>query len=200
MKILFSHYTSGAAVATDLVNTSAHVRTDIGEVLTGPDALTTFLAEHDTRLDALPPGAAPTTDDLTAVLTLRQETRALLAATSEDEAVEGANHLAARATSGLSLLRDTEDRLQWYVTTAPGASVADELAALIGTGLLGVLHTLGHSRFRPCQSPTCTGLFVDTSKAGRRCYCIPNLCGNRLHVAKHRARQQARQQARDASR
>ncbi|CAM5455387.1 hypothetical protein GCM10010329_33480 [Streptomyces spiroverticillatus] len=194
MKILFSHYAPGAGVATDLVNTSATVRTDIGEVLGGPDALTTFLAEREVRLDALPPGTAPTEDDLAEVLTLRQETRALLAAEDEDEVVEGANLLAARATSGLSLLRDADGRLQWYVTTAPGASVADELAALIGTGLLGVLRTLGHDRFRPCQSPTCTGLLVDTSKAGRRCYCIPNVCGNRLHVAKHRARQRGARQ------
>ncbi len=189
MKIQFSHYAAGAGVATDLVNTSARVRTDIGEVLTTPEALTAFLAEHDVRLDALPPGTAPTEDDLAAVLTLRQETRALLAAATEEEAAEGANRLAARATSALSLLRDDDGRLQWHISTIPGASVADELAALVGTGLLGVLQTLGHSRFRPCQSPTCTGLFVDTSKAGRRCYCIPNLCGNRLHAAKHRARQ-----------
>ncbi|MCX5206573.1 CGNR zinc finger domain-containing protein [Streptomyces sp. NBC_00237] len=191
MKILFSRYATGAGVATGLVNTSAHVRTDIGEVLTGPAELTAFLAEHDVRLDALPPGTPPTDHDLTQVLALREETRGLLEAATEQEVAEGANRLAARATSGLSLLRDADGHWQWHVTTAPGASAADELAALVGTGLLGVLHTLSHDRFRPCASPTCTGLFVDTSKAGRRRYCIPHLCGNRLNVAKHRARQQA---------
>ncbi|MFD3514773.1 CGNR zinc finger domain-containing protein [Streptomyces sp. NPDC058657] len=188
--MLFSHYAVGAGVATDLVNTSSFVRTDIGEVLTGPAELSAFLVERDVRLDALPPGMAPTEDDLAEVLSLRQETRALLEADSEDEVIEGANRLAARATSGLSLLRDAEGRLQWHLTTAPGASVADELAVLVGTGLLGVLHTLSHDRFRPCASPTCSGLFVDTSKAGRRRYCIPPLCGNRLNAAKHRARRQ----------
>ncbi|MFI0975647.1 CGNR zinc finger domain-containing protein [Streptomyces sp. NPDC021093] len=188
----------GAGVATDLVNTSALVWRTAGEVLTGPAELAAFLAEHDVRLDALPAGGLPTDDDLAQVLELRQETRALLELTSEDEVVEGANRLVRRASAGLALLRDGEGAgegkgegdLQWYVTTAPNASVADELAVLVGTGLLGVLHTLSHERFRYCASPVCEGMFVDTSKAGRRRYCMPGLCGNRQHVANHRARQQ----------
>ncbi|MEK8171675.1 CGNR zinc finger domain-containing protein [Streptomyces sp. M19] len=68
--------------------------------------------------------------------------------------------------------------------------LADELAVLTGTGLLGALRTLGHTRFRPCASPVCDGVFVDTSRAGRRRYCMPDLCGNRINVAKHRARRQ----------
>ncbi|MFI0465948.1 CGNR zinc finger domain-containing protein [Saccharopolyspora sp. 5N102] len=61
----------------------------------------------------------------------------------------------------------------------------------MGTGLLGALRALGHDRFRDCASPGCNGVFVDTSRAGRRRYCMPELCGNRLNVANHRARRQA---------
>ncbi|MFI9778449.1 CGNR zinc finger domain-containing protein [Streptomyces sp. NPDC051956] len=34
-------------------------------------------------------------------------------------------------------------------------------------------------------------MFVDTSKAGRRRYCTPEVCGNRRNVANYRARRLA---------
>ncbi|WP_333908532.1 CGNR zinc finger domain-containing protein [Solicola gregarius] len=43
-----------------------------------------------------------------------------------------------------------------------------------------------------CQSPTCDGMFVDTSRAGRRRYCMPELCGNRANVVNVRACQSSR--------
>ncbi|MGW7410873.1 CGNR zinc finger domain-containing protein [Streptomyces sp. NPDC054863] len=177
-------------MATDLVNTSALVWRTAGEVLTDPAALAAFLDEHGLQLDASAPGELPTGADLAQVHALRDEIRGLLELPDEDEAVEGANVLVRRASAGLALLRDADGRLQWHVTTAPQASLADELAVLVGTGLLGVLHTLSHERFRHCASPVCEGMFVDTSKAGRRRYCMPGLCGNRQHVANHRARRQ----------
>lgn len=190
MKMIFSNYTFGAAVATDLVNTSGLVRINTGEVLTGPRALAHFLDGHEVSLDALPRGTLPTDEDLAQVLALRQETRALLESDDEDAVAEGANALTARAPTALSLLRDSSGSWEWHVTTARHASVADELGALVGTGLLGVLHTLGHARFRHCASSACAGMFVDTSKAGRRRYCMPGLCGNRQNVANYRARHQ----------
>ncbi|WP_233518189.1 CGNR zinc finger domain-containing protein [Streptomyces corynorhini] len=188
--MLFSNYSFGAGLATDLVNTSAIVWTSAGEVLTDPAALARFLDEHEARLDALPGGALPTGTDLAQVHALRQETRALLAAEHEDEVARGANELAARASAAPALLRNPAGEWEWQVTTDPSASVADELGALVGIGLLGVLHTLSHARFRHCASPVCAGMFVDTSKAGRRRYCMPGLCGNRLNVANYRARHQ----------
>ncbi|MFE4060853.1 CGNR zinc finger domain-containing protein [Streptomyces sp. NPDC059096] len=190
MKTLFSNYSFGAGLATDLVNTSAIVWTSTGEVLTDPAALARFLDEHEARLDSLPRGALPTDEDLAQVLALRQETRALLEAEDEDEVAEGANELAARASAAPTLLRNSAGEWEWHVTTDPRASIADELGALVGVGLLGVLHTLSHARFRHCASPVCAGMFIDTSKAGRRRYCMPGLCGNRLNVANHRARRQ----------
>ncbi|MEU8887472.1 CGNR zinc finger domain-containing protein [Streptomyces sp. NPDC048442] len=190
MKTVFSNYSFGAGVATDLVNTSATVRISTGEVLTDPQALAHFLDEHEVRLDALPRGALPTESDLAQVLALRRETRALLETDDEDEVAKGANELAARAAAGLTLLRDPAGNWEWHVATSPQASAADELGALVGIGLLGVLHTLSHARIRHCASPVCAGMFIDTSKAGRRRYCMPGLCGNRLNVANYRARHQ----------
>jgi predicted RNA-binding Zn ribbon-like protein len=130
----------------------------------------------------------PTGHDLDQVRTLRDAVRAVLEAGTEDQAVDGAAALVQRAGAGPTLSRAPGGRWQWYVTTSPNASLADELAVLMGTGMLGAIRTLGHDRFRPCASPVCDGMFVDTSKAGRRRYCTPAICGNRLNVANHRAR------------
>ncbi|WP_026360820.1 CGNR zinc finger domain-containing protein [Amycolatopsis nigrescens] len=183
MKILFTDYALGAGVATDLVNTAPVVR-GAGEALPDAVALERFLAEHEL-------GVTATGADLGQVHALRQEVRAVLEARTEDQAVESATALVTRAGLGPVLHRDAADRWQWYVETSPDASLAGELAVLIGTGLLGVVRTLSHDRFRHCASPVCDGMFVDTSRAGRRRYCMPDLCGNRLNVANHRARRRA---------
>ncbi|MGW3471407.1 CGNR zinc finger domain-containing protein [Saccharopolyspora sp. NPDC000995] len=31
------------------------------------------------------------------------------------------------------------------------------------------------------------GTFIDTTRPGRRRYCMPGLCGNRINFANHRA-------------
>ncbi|MGW5875112.1 CGNR zinc finger domain-containing protein [Nocardiopsis terrae] len=181
MKIPFNDYARGAALATELVNTSPLVR-EAGEVLADPGALRDFLSEHG--VDGGEPGA----DDLEEVLSLRSRLRDILETEDEDETAEAANALVARAGVGPGLHRDGDGRWRWYVGTTPEAPLADRLAVLAGTGLLGVLDVLGHGRFRHCASSACEGVFVDTSRAGRRRYCTPSLCGNRLNVANHRAR------------
>lgn len=190
MKSIFTDYVVGAGLATDLVNTSAEVRS-VGEMLPDPAALAGFLADHDVRPEALAAGAPPTAGDLAGVHALRSRIRAVLAAGTEDAAVDGANALVARAGVGPCLRRDGSGAWQWSVATAPGASLADEMGVLTGAGLLGALRVLGHDRFRHCASPVCDGMFVDTSRAGRRRYCMPDVCGNRLNVANHRARRRA---------
>ncbi|MFD9864839.1 CGNR zinc finger domain-containing protein [Streptomyces alboflavus] len=179
----------GAAIATGLVNTSAEVRS-VGEVLTDPDALARFLDEHGLRPAALGDGGAPGPEDLAQVHALRQEVRGILETESEAAVVAGATALIGRGGMGLTLTRDDRDQWQWSVTTSPGATLAEQLAVLVGTGLLGTLRTLSLDRFRHCTAPDCNGMFVDTSKAGRRRYCMPEVCGNRRNVASYRARRQ----------
>lgn len=185
MYIDFMDYAPGAALATDLVNTAPLVRTSIGEVLTDPAALRRFLDEHGVEVSA-----APLESDVARTHSLRNDVRAVLESTDEDETVARASALVLRGARGPVLHRDSEGRWQWHVVTARNADLADELAVRIGLGLLGALHTLGHKRFRHCAAPDCAGLFVDTSRAGRRRYCMPDLCGNRINVANYRARQQ----------
>lgn len=184
MQISFSDYTVGAGVATVLANTSPAIRVRTGEVLTDPAALERFLAE----LGIEPAGTRRLTrSDLAQVYALREEVRVALAASTEQGAVEQANALVDRAGRGPFLAPDV-DGWSWRIGTAPEGGIADDLAVLTGTGILGALHTLGHGRFRGCMAPECAGVFVDTSRAGRRRYCTPQICGNRLNVAQHRAR------------
>ncbi|WP_433855424.1 CGNR zinc finger domain-containing protein [Streptomyces kronopolitis] len=192
MKFPFSDYAFGAGLSTDLVNTAPVVRRSTGEVLVGPASLGQFLAEREVYPDALAHVSGPSEGDLEEVRTLRQEVRTLLEVSAEDDLVGGATAMVMRAGVGPVLHRDDEGRWQWFVSTVPGVPLAYELAVVMGTGLLGALRTLSHDRFRHCSSPECDGMFVDTSRAGRRRYCMPEVCGNRQNVANFRARRQER--------
>ncbi|MCP2252892.1 CGNR zinc finger domain-containing protein [Prauserella aidingensis] len=183
MKIDFNGYNDGANAATELVNTSPRVRSR-GEALPDVAALTEFFA-------ALGIDRTVGADDLQPVHALRDEVRAALES-DEDDLARRATAFVARAGRGPGLHRDVDGHWRWHVETSPDATADDALAVLIGTGLLGALYTLGHDRFRHCTAPDCAGMFVDTSRAGRRRYCMPEVCGNRLKVAKHRARQRDR--------
>ncbi|MCO5996302.1 CGNR zinc finger domain-containing protein [Actinoallomurus rhizosphaericola] len=183
MKIPLDDYAWGVAVANELVATSPTVRAD-GDGLPGLSALADFLAAHRLRRDD-----PPTDEDVRQVHFLRREVRGIIETETADQAVAGATVLIRRAGLPPILERDDEGRWEWRVPTTPEASLADELAALVAIGILGVVRTLGHERFRPCAAPGCRGVFADVSRAGRRRYCMPDLCGNRVNVANHRARQ-----------
>lgn len=181
MQLLLDDYRIGAEVATDLVNTAPEVMS-AGDTLPDAAALARFLADHDVS----PADGEPTPADLDAVRGLRHRLRALLE--NPDPAAAAAF---TGAAAGPELHLDANGQWQWQVRSRPGTTLADELALLTGTAVLAVLRALGPDRFRPCASPTCDGVFVDTSRAGRRRYCMPAVCGNRINVANHRARRRA---------
>ncbi len=187
MEIPVDDYARGVAVANELVATSPTVRAG-EDALPDPAALAVFLAGH-----RLPRDVPPTAEDVRQVHLLRREVRGIIETENAEQAVAGAGVLIRRAGLAPVLARRDEDqrggdRWEWVVPTAPGAPLADELAALAAVGILGVVRTLGHERFRPCAAPGCRGVFADVSRAGRRRYCMPGLCGNRVNVANHRAR------------
>jgi predicted RNA-binding Zn ribbon-like protein len=181
MQLLLDDYRVGAAVATDLVNTAPEVMST-GDVIPDAAALARFLADRGLH----PAAGAPTAADVTAVHELRATLRALL-----DDPDPARAAALTTAAGGLELTRDDDGRWQWQARSRPGASLAAELALLAGTALLATLRALGPDRFRHCAAPTCDGMFVDTSRAGRRRYCVPEVCGNRVNVAAHRARRRA---------
>ncbi|WP_285658584.1 CGNR zinc finger domain-containing protein [Actinomycetospora sp. NBRC 106375] len=174
---------AGAGLATELVNTGPGVWHGDDQL---PDvaALRAFLDEHGVA-------AAPTTGDLTAVRDLRSRLRAVLDLRDAASLADGAADLVAPGLGTVGLVPDERGRPQWSARPRPDAGLADRLALLAGVGVLGALRTLGPERFRDCASDTCSGVFIDTSRPGRRRYCMPDLCGNRANVAAYRARQKA---------
>jgi predicted RNA-binding Zn ribbon-like protein len=182
VQLLLDDYRVGAAVATDLVNTAPEVMVSTGDLIPDAAALARFLADRDLH----PVAGAPTAADVASVHELRATLRALL---EHPDPVRAA--ALTTAAGGLELTRDDDGRWQWQARSRPGASLADELALLTGTAVLATLRALGTDRFRHCAAPTCAGMFVDTSRAGRRRYCVPEVCGNRVNVAAHRARRRA---------
>ncbi|HEY2203422.1 MAG TPA: CGNR zinc finger domain-containing protein [Pseudonocardia sp.] len=185
---MLNDYQLGASLATALVNTAAEVQSE-GDRIAHPAALADFLAGH-----RVPVAGTPTSADVAAVHALRAELRALLLAPAEASprrAVERAAALTEPVGVGPALTPGDDGRWVWRVRSRPGAGLADELALLTGTAVLAVLRTLGPDRFRRCASPDCAGVFVDTSRGGRRRYCEPEVCGNRVNVAAYRARRRA---------
>ncbi|WP_055483352.1 CGNR zinc finger domain-containing protein [Sphaerimonospora mesophila] len=71
---------------------------------------------------------------------------------------------------------------------APGASLAEHLAADCGVALAHVLAEDEWDRLRKCRAPDCDNVFVDESRNRSRVYCDSRTCGNRMHVAAYRAR------------
>jgi predicted RNA-binding Zn ribbon-like protein len=74
---------------------------------------------------------------------------------------------------------------------APGAAVAEHLAADCGMALAFVLAAGERDRLRQCAAPDCSRVLVDLSRNRSRRYCDAQTCGNRLHVAAYRARHRA---------
>lgn len=181
MHIPLSGYTAGIELANELVSTSPTVRG--AEALPDAGALADLLGA---QLRAH--GLRPTADDVFPVQLLRREVRGIIETETAEQAAAGAAVLTRRAGLAPVLRRDPSGPWGWHVPTGQDAPLADELAAIIGIALAGVVRALGHERFRPCAAPGCRGVFVDASRAGRRRYCMPERCGNRLNVANHRAR------------
>ena len=191
MQLTFTDYTFGASVATALVLTAPEVLVATGDALTDGESLHAFLTEH-----GIVPGDRPATGAvLDEVRALRTRVRDIVAAPNEEAIVDGANQLL-RVARTVPFLGRHDGAWTWHLETAPESTLADDLAVVIGTGLLGTVASLGPNRFRSCESPSCNGIFVDTSRAGRRRFCMPQVCGNRVNVANFRARRRREQQDR----
>jgi len=180
MQAVFDDYVAAAGMATELVNTAPGVWHGEDQLPDGA-ALAAFVGGYGLSGD----------DDLAAAHEVRDRLRAVLDLRDPGAIEREASALVARGLGTVGLEPDERGRLQWIARPAAGASLADRLALIGGVGVLGALRTLGPERFRDCASETCSGVFIDTSRPGRRRYCMPDLCGNRANVAAYRARQKA---------
>lgn len=124
---------------------------------------------------------------LEAVLRIRDRFAQVFAAPDTPAAVRLLNELV--ATAGTTPRLTDHDGYDWHVHYfAPGASVADHLAADCGMALAFFVVADERERLRRCEAPDCGRAFVDLSRNRSRRYCDSRTCGNRLHVAAYRAR------------
>ncbi|KUL35209.1 hypothetical protein ADL22_28250 [Streptomyces sp. NRRL F-4489] len=167
----------------DLLNSAPE-----GEAPGAPDTLTDLAALADfvrrneiSGVGDLGPG------DLAAVRALRARFAEIFAAGDDRTAAARLNALVASA--GTTPQLTDHDGYDWHVHYfAPGASVADHLAADGGMALAFLLVAGERERLRRCEAPDCRYAFVDLSRNRSRRYCDSRTCGNRLHVAAYRAR------------
>lgn len=126
-------------------------------------------------------------EDLAAVRRARERFERIFAAGSTREAAGLINEVVAGAATTPQLT--DHDDYDWHVHYfAPGASLADHLAADCGMALGFLLVAGERERLRRCEAPDCGRAFVDLSRNRSRRYCDSRTCGNRLHVAAYRAR------------
>ncbi|MFE3636487.1 CGNR zinc finger domain-containing protein [Streptomyces cellostaticus] len=125
--------------------------------------------------------------DLSAVRKVRSRFAGIFAAPDARAAAAQINELVAAA--GTTPRLTDHDGYDWHVHYfAPGASVADHLAADCGMALAFFVVAGEQERLRRCEAPDCRRAFVDLSRNRSRRYCDSRTCGNRLHVAAYRAR------------
>ncbi|GGZ08221.1 CGNR zinc finger domain-containing protein [Streptomyces poonensis] len=125
--------------------------------------------------------------DLAAVRRVRGRFAEVFAAPDARSAAAVINELVAAA--GTTPRLTDHDGYDWHVHYfAPGASVADHLAADCGMALAFFVVAGEQERLRRCEAPDCRRTFVDLSRNRSRRYCDSRTCGNRLHVAAYRAR------------
>ena len=161
------------ATVVDLVNSAPDLAGEEG--LPGVPALRAMVERREIS------EAGPlTADDLAAVLRLRDRLRAVYAAEDEAAAVRLVNDLV--ADDGWPL------HMHYY---APGARLAEHLAADCGMALAFVIAAGERSRLATCAAPDCDRVLVDLSRNRSKRYCDSRTCGNRLHVAAYRERQRA---------
>jgi predicted RNA-binding Zn ribbon-like protein len=178
--VLITHDTRCALdTVVDLVNTAPEETTD---GLADVASLADFVRNHE-----ISDVGVLAEHDLTAVHRIRGRFAGVFAADDPRVAADIINELVAAA--GTTPRLTDHDGYDWHVHYfAPGASVADHLAADCGMALAFFVVAGEQDRLRRCEAPDCRRAFVDLSRNRSRRYCDSRTCGNRLHVAAYRAR------------
>jgi predicted RNA-binding Zn ribbon-like protein len=128
--------------------------------------------------------------DLDEVRTLREAFHDVFTAADRQAAISQLNLMLGRTRITPRLAEHDGFALHIHYF-APGASVAEHLAADCGVALAHVLVEDEWERLRTCAAPECSRVFVDESRNRSRVYCDSRTCGNRMHVAAYRARRRA---------
>ena len=179
--MIFSHDTEHSLLCVvDLVNSAPAAGSP--ELLGDVHALQRFVGRH--RVSEVGP---LDDEDVACVHRLRERVRRVFTAADDAEAAAAVNRII--ADSPVTPRLTDHDGYDWHMHYfAPGASVADHLAADCGMALAFFVVAGEQERLRRCEAPDCRFAFVDLSRNRSRRYCDSRTCGNRLHVAAYRAR------------
>ncbi|MFI5944896.1 hypothetical protein GT204_22140 [Streptomyces sp. SID4919] len=187
--MLITHDT-GCALDTVVALVNSAPQDDGGSAVRGAEAdsltdlaaLRAFVRKHE-----ISDVGELTDEDLAAVRRVRGRFTEAFAGTGPAALAELINELVAAA--GTTPRLTDHDGYDWHMHYfAPGASVADHLAADCGMALAFFVVAGEQERLRRCEAPDCRRAFVDLSRNRSRRYCDSRTCGNRLHVAAYRAR------------
>lgn len=180
--MLITHDTRCALdCVVELLNTAPECAGD--ETLPDVAALRDFVRRH--RISEVEELSG---NDLSAVYGVRGRFSRVFRCSSDLDAAELLNALVAEA--GTTPRLTNHDGYDWHMHYfAPGATLAEHLAADGGMALAFLIVAGERERLRYCAAPDCRRAFVDLSRNRSRRYCDSRTCGNRLHVAAYRARQ-----------
>lgn len=171
----------------DLVNTAPDCAGR--DLLLSVEALQSFVDDHQvSEIEHLDDA------DLRAVRKLRARLHAVFLAPADPDDPQRAAALVNAIVADARTTPRLTDHDGWPLHVhyfAPGAAVAEHLAADCGMALAFVLVAGQRDRLRQCAAPDCSRVLVDLSRNHSRRYCDAQTCGNRLHVAAYRARRRA---------
>lgn len=179
----FTHYsTRPVDLALALVNTDQRPVGEDDEI-NNLSSLKTFLnAYADLWEGVVQP---PKRHELAAIHDLRDQLRAAITSTEEDEAAERLNTML--STNGASPSVSMHSGKPHLHFEAQDSTMTSWLGATTAMGLATVLVEHGMNRFGSCQSTTCQDVFVDTSRNRSRRHCSTQ-CSTREAVIAHRKR------------
>jgi predicted RNA-binding Zn ribbon-like protein len=176
----FTHYKDrAAAVAADLVNTLGSPSGT--EFLPDPDALASFLAEHDIEANG-----PVTKRHLEEIRSLRARLREVFLAPDDTTTARLLNDLLAE-TGVLPQITDHDGSNPHLHYVPADNSPVGQLTAVCAMGLATVVCELGRQRLGVCSADRCGDVFVDLSRNRSRRFCNET-CSSRTNVAAYRAR------------
>jgi predicted RNA-binding Zn ribbon-like protein len=187
----------GEPLAVELVNTVVGVDGDRKDLLAADADAAAWACAHTA---ALPAGAMAAPPSAKRLRGLRDAVRELFDAALQSRAPAAPELARVNATSSAAPLRSM---LEWRAGEAPvvirvagSSNVATATLATIARSAIEVLGGSDGQRLRRCEGPGCGLIFVASNP--RRRWCSPDLCGNRVRVARHYERHSAVSRSQEA--